>query len=190
MRTHENSRELFPLLTHHFLGRSPGQPGPGERSPRSTKVGMAQQRLAERVPPRVPLLGSRGVNSGHSCHLPAYTRRSALVLVRILIAARSSKLAMRVRFRSPAPRILAGRRSGQRQPDNGGDAQAAVRLTASWYDSTTGGDTLRWHRLRVRLSDPHQRARPDPPRRARGAGHRVPTADRRHDHPDRGGGAG
>jgi hypothetical protein len=44
--------------------------------------------------PACPFSRSRGVNSGHSCHVPTLTRRSALALVRTLIAARSSKLAM------------------------------------------------------------------------------------------------
>ncbi len=59
--------------------------------------------LAERVPSACPFSGSRGVNSGHSRHLFASTRRSAYCRSAHLIVARSPKLAMRVRFPSPAP---------------------------------------------------------------------------------------
>jgi hypothetical protein len=52
------------------------------------------------VPPACPFPGSSAVNNGHSCHPSPYTRRPALGLVRTLIAARPSKLAMRKGFRA------------------------------------------------------------------------------------------
>lgn len=85
---------MFSLLNPCFPGGSPGQPWPGERSPRSTKVGMAQPRLAGHVPPACPFPGPRGVNSGHSRHLSVCSRRSALVQVSTVIVARSSKLGL------------------------------------------------------------------------------------------------
>jgi hypothetical protein len=38
VRTHENYREVFPLLSASFHGRSRGRCGPRERSPRSTRA--------------------------------------------------------------------------------------------------------------------------------------------------------
>jgi hypothetical protein len=75
--------------------------------------------LAERVPSAWPFSGSRGVNSGHSPHLQPGTRRSALVHVSTLIAARSSKLG----FRGDLP----GHRG---VPAGGGDSPLTLRARA------------------------------------------------------------
>jgi hypothetical protein len=59
----------------------------------------------ERVPPACPLPGSSGVNNGHSCHLPPGTRRSASAQVRALIAARPSKLGLRISVPATCSRV-------------------------------------------------------------------------------------
>ena len=59
------------------------------------------------APPRAacPFPESRAVNSGRPRHLSPSTHRSALMQVSTSIATRSSKLAMRARFPSPAPEL-------------------------------------------------------------------------------------
>jgi hypothetical protein len=52
--------------------------------------------------PACPFSRSLAVNSGHSCHLPSGTQ-VGILLIRVMIAARSSKLAMRIRFPWPTP---------------------------------------------------------------------------------------
>jgi hypothetical protein len=82
------------------------------------------------VPPACPFSGSRGVNNGHSYHPLTYTRRLTSVLVRALIAARSSKLAMRVRFPSPAPPHPPAE-TVPPPPDHGGPPSWVVPLNAT-----------------------------------------------------------
>ena len=66
-----------------YTAHPPGVDGdPFERHARKTRLPLWQG-----VPPACPFSGSPGVNSGHSCQLQAYTRRSALVLASALIAA-------------------------------------------------------------------------------------------------------
>ena len=88
---------------------SPRPPSPSRRRfihHRADPI-QAHGHTTRSVPPTCPFSGSRGVNSGHSCHFSAYTCRSALVQVRPLIAARPSKLAMRVELRASQPHVSA-----------------------------------------------------------------------------------
>ncbi|MGH7747063.1 MAG: hypothetical protein ACREQ5_20250, partial [Candidatus Dormibacteria bacterium] len=83
----------------------PYSPAPNTAPPIHPQV---HGQTAGRAPPACPFSRPPAANCGHSSHMPTLTPRSAFALVSLMIAARSSKLAMPVRSRSPAPRLLPG----------------------------------------------------------------------------------
>jgi hypothetical protein len=111
---------------------------------RTREAQILRQARAPACPPQ-----SARVNNGHARHPSLSTRRSALALASLLIGARSSKLAMRVRFPSPHTAHLSARHPAPAIGPAGSTTSTAERChSLEPVRTTTAGATgTRWENV-------------------------------------------